>query len=102
MIRENLASVEAQIQEACRKEQAFNETVPELAVGYAISDPKYSSLRDVLRVADYMMFRNKADLKREIVEDRIRNTGTHMNLTGLTDRVFDAMCLTSERPQQAG
>ncbi len=84
------------IQEACRKEQSFNETVPELAVGYAISDPKYSSLRDVLRVADYMMFRNKADLKREIVEDRIRNTGTHMNLTGLTDRVFDAMCLTSE------
>ena len=84
------------IQEACKKERAYNNDVPELAAGYAISDPKYNNLRDVLRVADYMMYRNKADLKREVVEDKIRNTGTHMNLTGLTDRVFDAMCLTSE------
>jgi diguanylate cyclase (GGDEF)-like protein len=84
------------VQEACKKGREKHEYTPELAIGYAISDPKYNSLRDVLRVADYMMYRNKADIKRDIVEDTIRHTGTHLNLSGLTDRVFDAMCLTSE------
>ena len=70
--------------------------MPELAIGYAISDPKYNNLRDVLRVADYMMYRNKADIKREIAEGVIHHTGTRLNLFGLTDRIFDAMCLTSE------
>ena len=84
------------VREACEKMKAQHGYAPELAIGYAISGPKYSSLRDVLRVADYMMYRNKADIKRDIVEDTIRHTGTHLNLSGLTDRVFDAMCLTSE------
>jgi len=84
------------VQEACDKMKDLHGYKPELAIGYAISDPKYGSLRDVLRVADYMMYRNKADIKRDIVEDTIHHTGTHLNLSGLTDRVFDAMCLTSE------
>ncbi len=84
------------VQDACVKSGEEHGYMPELAIGYAISDPKYNNLRDVLRVADYMMYRNKADIKRDIVEDTIRHTGTHLNLTGLTDRVFDAMCLTSE------
>ena len=84
------------VRETCRKERANNDNIPELAIGYAVSDPNYNSLRDVLRVADYMMYRNKANMKRESVEDKILNTGTHMNLSGLTDRVFDAMCITSE------
>ena len=84
------------VQEASEKNKKRQENTPVLAIGYAISDPKYNSLRDVLRVADYMMYRNKADIKREIVEDTIRHSGTHLNLTGLTDRVFDAMCLTGE------
>ena len=84
------------VQEAARKEKQRRGYTLELAIGYAVSEPKYNSLRDVLRVADYMMYRNKADIKREIAEDAIHHTGTHLNLTGLTDRVFDAMCLTSE------
>ena len=84
------------VHEACSKGREHREYTPELAIGYAVSGPKYNSLRDVLRVADYMMYRNKADLKREIAEDMINHTGTRLNLTGLTDRVFDAMCLTSE------
>ena len=84
------------VQDACAKDRDSHGYAPELAIGYAVSDPKYNSLRDVLRVADYMMFRNKADIKRDIVEDTIRHTGTHLNLSGLTDRVFDAMCLTCE------
>ena len=84
------------VQEACAKSRERYDYLPELAIGYAISDLKYNNLRDVLRVADYMMYRNKADLKRENAEVVIRHSGTRLNLTGLTDRVFDAMCLTSE------
>ena len=84
------------VHDACAKGRARREYTPELAIGYAVSDRKYNSLRDVLRVADYMMFRNKADLKREIAEGALHPNGTHLNLSGLTDRFFDAMCLTSE------
>ena len=84
------------VQDACAKDKNRNGYVPELAIGYAISDPKYNNLRDVLRVADYMMYRNKADIKRDIAENVIHQTGTHLNLSCLTDRIFDAMCLTSE------
>ena len=84
------------VHEACAKGRTRKEYTPELAIGYAVSDRKYNSLRDVLRVADYMMFRNKADLKREIAEGALHPNGTHLNLSGLTDRFFDAMCLTSE------
>ena len=83
------------VQEACSRGKGL-EYRPELAIGYAVSDPKYNSLRDVLRVADYMMYRNKADMKRDIAEGVLHHTGTHLNLSGLTDRLFDAMCLTSE------
>ncbi len=84
------------VKEACLREKDQRQYMPELAIGYAISDPKYNNLRDVLRVADYMLYRNKADLKREIAEDMIHHRGTRLNLSGLTDRVFDAMCLTGE------
>ena len=83
------------VQKVCSKNNNRGYT-PELAIGYAISDPNYNSLRDVLRVADYMMYRNKADIKREIAEGVKHHTGTRLNLSGLTDRIFDAMCLTSE------
>ena len=83
------------VHEACRKESEEGNYTAELAMGYAVSDARYKSLRDVLRVADYMMYRNKADIKRDIAMASTQ-TGTHLNLTGLTDRVFDAMCLTSE------
>ena len=86
------------VHEACRIEGEKKEYTPELAIGYAISDKNYNSLRDVLRVADYMMYRNKADLKREVAAGILHETtGTHLNLSGLTDRVYDAMCLTSDR-----
>ncbi len=84
------------LQEACKKAKGRHEDAPELAVGYAVSDPKYNSLRDVLRVADYMMYRNKADMKRDNAETAMHQTWAHLNLTGLTDRVFDAMCLSGE------
>ncbi len=85
------------VHDACRLEGLKKSYTPELAIGYAISDEKYSSLRDVLRVADYMMYRNKADLKQAAAAGIMHETGTRLNLSGLTDRVYDAMCLTSDR-----
>ena len=84
----------SRVHEAIRKEKERFPYRPELAMGYAVSDPNYKNLRDVLRVADYMMYRNKADLKRDLTLDH--GDGTRMNLSGLTDRIFDAMCMTSE------
>ena len=69
---------------------------PSVAIGYAVSSGEYSSLRDVLRTADYMMYRNKAEMKeRKAFIKGIR--GTRLNLTGLTDRIFDAMCSSNDR-----
>lgn len=83
--------------EACEAEGKKKAYTPELAIGYAVSDEKYNSLRDVSRVANYMMQRNKADMKREEAGLLYERTGTRLNLSGLTDRVYDAMCLTSDR-----
>ena len=41
------------------------------------------------------MYRNKTAMKREMAVGTIHEHGTRLNLYGLTDRVFDAMCLTS-------
>jgi len=84
------------LRSACEKEGEQGRFAPELAMGYAVSNPQYKNLRDVMRVADYMMFRNKAEIKREMTISITHATGTQLNLMGLTDRVFDAMCLTSE------
>ena len=84
------------VHDACMREGERGAYQPELAIGYAVSDMKYNNLRDVLRVADYMMYRNKTELKREIAVGTVHENGTRLNLYGLTDRVFDAMCLTSE------
>ena len=85
-----------ELRQACIEEGKKGNHTPELAMGYAVSNPQYNTLRDVLRVADYMMFRNKAELKREMTMSLTHASGTQLNLMGLTDRVFDAMCLTSE------
>ena len=81
--------------EALAREYEGKPYQPELVSGYAVSNADYRSLRELLRVADYMMYRNKAEMKRAAA-DAMKVPGTQMNLTGLTDRVFDAMCLTSE------
>ncbi|MBQ1365530.1 MAG: EAL domain-containing protein [Clostridia bacterium] len=86
------------VHDACDREDekgTWGKYRPELAIGYAVSDTKYNNLRDVLRVADYMMYRNKTALKREVAVGTVHENGTRLNLYGLTDRVFDAMCLTS-------
>ncbi|MDO4176748.1 MAG: EAL domain-containing protein [Bacillota bacterium] len=69
---------------------------PAVAIGYAIAGPEYKSIRDVVRTADYMMYKNKTEMKgaKSFVGSGM---GTTLNLTGLTDSLFDAMCSSNER-----
>ena len=83
------------IREECARAGEKKQYKPALAIGYAVSGPNYKDLHDVLKVADYMMYRNKADLKREHAMGASTKRGTELNLTGLTDRIFDAMCMSS-------
>ena len=83
------------IHAACREEAGKRRYTPMLATGYAVSGPQYKSLHDVLRVADYMMYQNKAEQKQEQTSG-LGARGASLNLTGLMDRVFDAMCLSDD------
>ena len=83
------------VRQTCEEQSGDLPCKPVIAIGYAISSPEYKSLRDVLRIADYMMYRNKTEIKRDQAYSHI-STGTKLNLTGLTDRIFDAMCASSE------
>ena len=81
-----------QVHIRCEKEAEKKEYTPMLATGFAVSGPQYKNLHDVLRVADYMMYQHKAELKREM-STYANHKGTKLNLTGLLDKTFDAMCL---------
>lgn len=66
-----------------------------VATGYAVSGKEYATLRDALRVADYLMYKNKADMKRE--NAFLTRDGQRLNMSGLTDRIFDVFAATSGR-----
>lgn len=84
------------VQNACMEASQELDYTPSVAVGYAVSGAEYKDLRDVLKTADYMMYRNKTEQKRK--NSRIKTvTGTRLNLSGLTNRMFDAMCVANER-----
>lgn len=70
--------------------------VPSVAIGYAVAGPEYKSVRDVVRTADYMMYKNKTEMKgaKSYVGD---DAGTKLNLTGLTDSLFDAVCSSNDK-----
>ena len=66
-----------------------------VAIGCAVSGKEYATLRNVLRVADYLMYKNKADMKRAAAF--LSRDGQKLNLTGLTDRIFDVFAATGDR-----
>lgn len=77
---------------------ALSEEVPyrvSIATGYAISGKEYATLRDVLRVADYLMYKNKVDMKRAAAI--LSKDGQKLNMAGLTDRIFDVFAATGDR-----
>ncbi len=66
-----------------------------VAIGCAASGKEYATLKNVLRVADYLMYQNKAEMKRAVAF--LSADGQKLNITGLTDRIFDAFAATGDR-----
>ncbi|WP_165044235.1 EAL domain-containing protein [Adlercreutzia sp. ZJ138] len=78
--------------------KAMSEKVPyqmSVAIAYAVSGEEYASLRNVLQTADYLMYQNKTNMRRE--KSRLSQDGQQMNVAGLTDRIFDAFAATGGR-----
>lgn len=96
-VPEDTVSAElSKVHESTELESVDMDYDPSVAIGYAVSSSEYNSLRDVLRTADYIMYRNKAEMKGQKAFLRgIR--GTRLNLSGLTDRIFDAMSSSNNR-----
>ena len=84
------------IQRKCEEASVHLDYIPSVAVGYAVSSKEYKSLADVVRTADYIMYRNKSEMRlnQSFVST---SAGTRFNLSGLTDSVFSAMCASSDR-----
>ena len=73
------------VRRACGALGAEKEYPASVAMGCAFSDSGYRSIRDVLQVADYRMYRDKAQQKaRQPLPDG------RSNITGLTDPLFEA------------
>ena len=67
-----------------------------VSTGYARSSAEYASLNDVIKTADYIMYRNKSKTKAET--DSIPDfQGAKINYAGLTNKIFDAMCSSNDR-----
>ena len=73
---------------ACQRLSQEKEYPAGVAVGYALSGSGYRSIREVLKVADYRMYKDKAEQKAQLT---LHNEGSQCNVTGLTDRLFDAV-----------
>lgn len=84
------------VHEVCREMTAERPYTVEAAVGYASTGEQYRSLRDVLRVADFLMYKNKAEIKRSRAFLTEYAAGMP-NLAGLTDRSFDAFSSPDDR-----
>lgn len=92
------ANIQREINQVNADCEALSAGVPyrmSVATGYAVSGKEYATLRDVLRVADYLMYKNKADMKRATAF--LTKDGQRLNMTGLTDRIFDVFAATGGR-----
>ena len=83
------------LQTACAKASEKLNYTAMVSAGYAKSSPG-CSIRDVVKTADYVMYQNKVQQRRTgSSEDFV--LGASLNYTGLTDRIFDAMCASNDR-----
>ena len=93
---ETVISESREVQRRCIASSPGRKYTPSVAIGYAVVGQEYKTVREAVRTADYMMYRNKAEMKGEkaFVGDV---AGTRLNNTGLTDVLFDAFCSANER-----
>ena len=73
----------------------------EVAMGFAMSGKQFSSLKDVLQLADHNMYENKWKMKNERIILKSRSCLEYNSLgidtSGLDTRVFEAFASTSNR-----
>lgn len=91
LVREEIQAV----QTACAQQKTDKDYAHNIAMGYAVSGREYKNIREVLKVADYLMYKNKAEMKKETAY--MPGIGEKINISGLTDRTFDAFANSSER-----
>ena len=84
------------LHKACEKASEELNYTAGVSVGFAQSSPSYSSLKDLVKTADYTMYENKRR-KKAVIDNETAFLGTKLNYTGLTDRLFDAMCASDGR-----
>ncbi len=78
--------------------EAMSQKMPyqmSIAIGLAMSGEDYPTLSNVLHVADYLMYKSKAEMKRAVAF--LSADGQKLNITGLTDRIFDVFAATGDR-----
>ncbi len=84
------------VYDICAENASNYKYPPSVATGYAVSSPNYKTLLEVIRTADYTMYKNKEEMKTNKAFVGV-GTCSHLNLTGLTDRLFSAMCSSNDR-----
>lgn len=84
------------LNDRCAKISEGKDYVSAVSVGYAKSSDSYKSLKDVVKTADYAMYRNKNNIKKNIASESDA-LGTRLNYAGLTDKIFDAMCSSNDK-----
>lgn len=84
------------LQNECLNAAHTLDYAPFVSAGYAISSSKYKSLKEVVKTADYEMYQNKSIEKYKNTYVN-RSLGTGINYSGLTDKLFDAMCSSNDR-----
>lgn len=80
------------VNEDCQAMSAQSPYRMSVAIGHAVSGKEYDTLSNVLRMADYLMYQNKAEMKR--AGAFLSGDGQKLNITGLTDRIFDVFAAT--------
>ena len=76
------------VHEACRVLSREKEYPVGVAMGYAASGSGYRSIREVLKVADYRMYKDKAEQKAQLTR---YTEGDQGSVIRLTNRLFDAI-----------
>ena len=69
------------------------ESKPVVSIGYAVSSETNNSVDEVLNAADYSLFKNREETRG--ASELTDVEGVSINITGLTNYMFDAMCIAS-------
>lgn len=85
-----------ELQRLCTEKSGELNYNASVSVGYARSSKSYKSLRDVVKTADYSMYQYKSRMKSGDDHANV-SLGTKLNYSGLTDKMFDAMCASNDR-----